>query len=196
MSGHFPNVLILGHSFVKRLHRDLLSGFDHRAQLDFNLANSAVVNLHDFGSRTVSQLKEKNLFVISRLVPTLFILEIGTNDILSAGPEVIGSSIVDLVVFIQDHFQVSVIRVCEVIPRRLPVSDFPNTKFNGEAALLNRYVSVVLSEFSWAFTWQHRQISSPSSPFLLSDGVHLNPSGQYALYRSYRGANLRGLRML
>ena len=82
MSGHFPNVLILGHSFVKQLHRDLLSGFDHRAQLDFNLANSAVVNLHDFGGRTVSQLKEKNLFVISRLVPTLFILEIGRNDIL------------------------------------------------------------------------------------------------------------------
>ena len=51
-------------------------------------------------------------------------------------------------------------RVCEVIPCLLPSSDFPNTKFNGEVALLNRYVSVVLSEFSW------------------------NPSGQYALYRS------------
>ena len=196
MSGYFPNVLILGHSFVKRLHRDLQSGLDHRAQLDFNLTNSAVVHLHGFGGRTVSQLKEKDLFVISRLVPTVVILEIGTNDILSARPEVIKSSIVDLVIFIHDHFQVSVIGVCEVIPRRLPGSDFPNTKFNAEAALLNRYVSVVLSEFSWAFTWQHRQISSPSSPFLLSDGVHLNPSGQYALYRSYRGAILRGLHML
>ena len=130
--------------------------------------------MHGFGGRSVSQLKEKDLFVISRLVPTLVILEIGTNDILSARPEVIGSSIVDLVVFIQDHFQVSVIGVCEVIPRRLPGSDFPNTRFNGEAALLNRYVSVVLNEFSWAFTWQHRQISSHSSPLSLSDGVHLN----------------------
>ena len=130
------------------------------------------------------------------LFRSLVILEIGTNDILSARPEVIGSSIVDLVLFIHDHFQVSVVGVCEVIPRRLPGSVFPNAKFNGEAALLNRYVSVVLSEFSWAFTWQHRQISSPSSPFLLSDGIHLNPSGQYASYRSYRGANLRGFRML
>ena len=74
--------------------------------------------------------------------------------------------------FIHDHFQVSVIGVCEIIPRQLPRSDFPNTKFDGEAALLNRYVSVVLSEFSW------------------------NPSGQYSLYSSYRGAILRGFRML
>ena len=74
--------------------------------------------------------------------------------------------------FIHDHFQVSVVRVCEVIPCQLPSSDFPNMKFNGEAALLNRYVSVVLSEFSW------------------------NPSGQDALYLSYRGAILCGLRML
>ena len=42
MSGYFPNVLILGHSFVKRLFCDLHSGFDHRAQLDFNLANSFI----------------------------------------------------------------------------------------------------------------------------------------------------------
>ena len=90
MSSYFLNVLILGHSFVKPLHRDLQSGFDHRAQLDFNLANSAVVHLNGFGGCTVSQLKEKDLFVISHLVPTLVTLEIGTNDILSARPKVIG----------------------------------------------------------------------------------------------------------
>ena len=136
-SGYFPTVLILCHVFVKRLHRDLHSGFNHRAQLVFNLTNSAVVHLHGFGGRTVSQLKEEDLFVISRHVPTLVILEMGTNDIFSARPEVNRSTIADLVVFIHDHFQVSVIRVCEVIPRRLPVpsSDFPNTKFNREAAL-------------------------------------------------------------
>jgi len=105
MSSYFLNVLILGHSFVKPLHRDLQSGFDHRAQLDFNLANSVVVHLNGFGGCTISQLKEKDLFVISRLVPTLVILEIGTNDILSARPEVIGLLIVDLVVFIHDHFK-------------------------------------------------------------------------------------------
>ena len=138
MSGYFPIVLILRHLFVQRLHRDLQSGFDHRAQLVFNnLANSAVVHLHGFGGRTVSQLKEEDLFVISRHVPTLVILEMGTNDIFSARPEGNTSTITDLVVFIHDHFRVSVIRVFEVIPRRLqvPSSDFPNTKFNGEAAL-------------------------------------------------------------
>ena len=99
MTGYFPNVLILGESFVKRLHRDLQSRFDRRAQLDFNLANSAVVHFHGFGDRTVSYLKGKYLFVISRHVPSLVILETGTNYIFSARPEVIGATISDLVVF-------------------------------------------------------------------------------------------------
>ena len=46
MSGYFPTVLILGHLFVKRLHRDLQSGFDHRAQLVFR------ASLHEPGLNT------------------------------------------------------------------------------------------------------------------------------------------------
>jgi len=32
-----PKVLILGHSFVKQLHNDLVVGFEDRAAVDFNL---------------------------------------------------------------------------------------------------------------------------------------------------------------
>ena len=37
MASPIPNVLIAVHFFVKRLHSDLQSKFDHRAAVDFNL---------------------------------------------------------------------------------------------------------------------------------------------------------------
>ena len=42
MSDFIPKVLIFGHSFVRRLHDDLVKGFDSRAKQNFNLAGSGV----------------------------------------------------------------------------------------------------------------------------------------------------------
>ena len=51
MSEVVPTALILGHSFVKRLKRDLHQGFDSRASCDFNLLGTASVRLHGVGVR-------------------------------------------------------------------------------------------------------------------------------------------------
>jgi hypothetical protein len=50
-----PKVLVFGHSFVKRLHRDLRSNFDVRAALSFNIQRASV-QLHGIGGRTVDKL--------------------------------------------------------------------------------------------------------------------------------------------
>jgi hypothetical protein len=50
-----PKVLVFGHSFVKRLHRDLHSNFDIRAALSFNIQRASV-KLHGIGGRTVDKL--------------------------------------------------------------------------------------------------------------------------------------------
>ena len=36
-----PNVLVVGHSFLQRLHSDLQCKFDHRAAVDFDLSQTA-----------------------------------------------------------------------------------------------------------------------------------------------------------
>jgi hypothetical protein len=46
---------VFGHSFVKRLHRDLRSNFDIRAALSFNIQRASV-KLHGIGGRTVDKL--------------------------------------------------------------------------------------------------------------------------------------------
>ena len=53
MSARVPTVLILGHSFVKRLQRDLKSNFDPRVDSNFKLQGTASVYLHGDGGHTV-----------------------------------------------------------------------------------------------------------------------------------------------
>ena len=108
-----PKVMILGHSFVRRLSGDLENHFDDRAKIN--------------------------------------------------------------------HFSVRVVGVCLVIKRAQPM-------FNKKVEVLNRYLSVVLDR-PRVFVWRHND--SPSDDFLLEDGVHLSPCGQYLLYRSYR-CNFKG----
>ena len=96
-----PKALILGHSFVRRLKRDLDSGFDPRVASDFNLRGTASVNLHGVGGRTEQTLQENDLHVVRDLAPDIVILEIGTNDLTHTPPEIVGSLIEDFVRLLQ-----------------------------------------------------------------------------------------------
>ena len=93
MAKVIPNALILGHSFVRRLKRDLELGFDPRAASDFNLPGTVSVHLHGVGCHTVQMLKENDLHVVRDLAPDIVILEIGTNDLSHALPRTVGSQI-------------------------------------------------------------------------------------------------------
>ena len=189
-----PKALILGHSFVRRLKRDLDSGFDPRAASDFNLGGTVSVYLHGVGGRTVQTLQENDLHVIRDLAPDIVILEIGTNDLTHTPPEIVGSLIEDFVRLLQGKFSVRAISFCGVIPRSISV---PHAlSFLHNASVLNQYVGVVLDDFPNVFCWSHAEFNSPYKDLYLRDGVHVNPTGQYFLYRSYRGAILKALGLL
>lgn len=189
-----PNALILGHSFVRRLKRDLELGFDPRAASDFNLRGTASVHLHGVGGRTVQTLEENDLHVVRDLAPDIVILEIGTNDLSHALPQTVGSQIEEFVRLLRRNYSVRVIGVCGVIPRGISV---PHAMaFLDHATLLNHYVSIVLEEFPTVFCWSHAEFNSPHKDLYLRDGVHVNPTGQYLLYRSYRGAILKAVGLL
>ena len=51
-----PKVLILRHSFVRRLRDDLDAQFDNRASKNFHLPESANVSLYGTSGRTVAKL--------------------------------------------------------------------------------------------------------------------------------------------
>ena len=64
MAGSIPKVLVLGHSFIKRLKNDLDKNFDRRASRTFGLVGTAEVHLPETGGRTVGELKSYDLHVV------------------------------------------------------------------------------------------------------------------------------------
>ena len=155
MSAKVPTVLIFGHSFVKRMQCDLLSQFDQHADKNFTLQGTASVYLHGVGGRTVAKLRSFDLHVVEQIAPGVVLLEIGTNDLLNTGPEVVGSNIESLVRLLLDSYFVCVFGVCHVIPRS--VSHIDSSRFTQRLEILKQYLSVVLESLPnvfWLFLIQ------------------------------------------
>ena len=122
MSVSVPNILILGHSFVRRLKDDLAARFrfDARAAPNFHLPESGHVSLYGTGGRTVDKIHVYDLSLVLKYKPDIVILELGTNDLSTLRPEVVGSKIDDLAQVLRDQYKVRVIGVCQVVNRDIP----------------------------------------------------------------------------
>ncbi len=190
-----PNILILGHSFVRRLKDDLTARFNTRAAPNFHIPESGHVSLYGTGGRTVDKLTRYDLTCVSKYKPDIAILEVGTNDLSTLRPEVVGSKIDDLAQVLCDKYKVRVVGVCQVINCNIPQTRAPDCDFNAKAAILRQYLSVVLANQPHVFLSDHKEFYCFDRFLLSLDGVHCNAQGQYCLYRSYRGAILKALNM-
>lgn len=104
-------VMILGHSFVRRLQNDLSNNFDIRAASDFNI-NSCSVRLFGNRGRTVQKIRQFDFQNVVRFGPDVIILEVGTNDLKNHRPETVGSDIDELIKQLREKTSARVIGVC------------------------------------------------------------------------------------
>ena len=121
-------------------------------------------------------------------MPDIVILVVGTNDLPSVAPEVVGSSIEDLVVTLKSIYSVAVVCVCHVIPRG--ESTIRPLDFWERAKVLQQYLEFVLDSLDCVFCWCQKAFTWPDQDFYLRMEYIL------MLYRSYRGAILPALRYL
>ena len=114
----------------------------------------------------------------------------GTNDLARLEPAVVRDK---LIVFIHCLLALPSIKCvvwCMVIPR---ASHFKNShQFNSSVMALNGLIAEALAAIPNAIHWRHNRFGDDS--LYLNDEVHVSTKGQYALYRSYRGAILAGLK--
>ena len=188
-------VLILGHSFVRRLNVFLHQSRDRRTVPGFDLS-SVDLSFLGVGGRTVPKTLQFDIAKVKALQPEIIILELGSNDLCSVGrhPESVGSDIEHLVSFLHDHCGAAFVVACQVIHRSNTSTHIPD--YNVKVDVLNQYLQVVLEPLVYADFWYHRGLRNPSIPVLCRDGVHLNDHGNYTLYRSYRGAILFALKQI
>ena len=176
-----PCVLILGHSFIRRLQKFIEH---HIGYLDLSLQITAPADItrHGIGGRTVAKTIKFDLYIV--------IVQLGTNDLPLQSPLQVGSELEDFVRLLHDSYGVNFVCVCQTICQRSA------TAFNKNVDLLTCYLRVVLEPIPYPIYWGHRGFWKACHNFYAADGIHLNSMGQYKLYRSFRGAVLKSMRLL
>ena len=124
-------VLILAHSFVRRLRTDLLARM-------FDLQGIADISMYGVEGCTNPRLRKFDLWVILKISPNIVLrqsLETRTNGLANTPHEVVGSEIEYLVNLLISQYLVRAMFVCQVTPRVTPQS----SHFGERAELLNQY---------------------------------------------------------
>ena len=180
-------ILILGHSFIRRLRSFIERNHEYDLSLDFNLTEHVVVGWHGVGGRTVQKINQYDLDVVESFRPDIVFLQVGTNDLTHANltPVLVGSAIEDLVRLLREKYGVKIVCVGQTIHREAAAA------FNKKVDILTRYLRVVLEPLPYAIYWGHRGFWNSKFQFYSYDGVHLNSQGHRKLYRSLRGAILK-----
>ena len=182
-----PRILILGHSFIRRL-----AGFLHKRgheHLMAKLSSLGSVNFHGVGGRTVAKVRKFDLSIICRLSPDIIVLELGSNDLTKLPAQTVGSDLETLVRYLHNEFNVKSIAVCQVIWRHSPEC----TAYNFKVTKLHLYLKAVLAPIPYCLYWRHRGFWNSRKNIYLPDGVHLNDLGNLKLFRSIQGAVIKAL---
>ena len=117
-----PRVLILGHSFMRRL-RDFIIKNSPTYNLNLNINTSVTIHWHGVGGRTIDKVRRFDLTVteLERFKPDVVFLPIGTNDLTSrwSSPASVGSAIEDLVCLLHHEYGVRLVCVAQTVKRLL-----------------------------------------------------------------------------
>ena len=160
-------VLILGHSFVRRLNVFLHQSHDRRTVPDFGLS-SVDLSFLGVGGRTVPKTLQFDIAKVKALQPEIIILELGSNDLWGGALSLL-ARILHLVSFLHDHCGAAFVVLCQVIQRSNTPTHIPD--YNVKVDVLNQYLQVVLEPLVYADFWYHRGLRNPSIPVLCRDGV-------------------------
>ena len=75
-------VLILGHSFIRRLHAFITRSHDNEYTTKLGISTpDFICKWHGVGGRTVAKVLKYDLSVVKEFGPDIIILQLGTNDL-------------------------------------------------------------------------------------------------------------------
>ena len=191
-------VLLLGHSFISRLDRELGSTLPE----GFNLKQCDIRCFGVSGGRAESFVVNQDTRlrrVLHSFQPAVLILQIGGNDLNDPDtrPETVACHIVELMECLMSYKSIKVGVVCELFIRHRPRGISPQA-YEEKRLLINRMLPTFLSasDYNHMFFWKHRRLMNSPLNVLGEDGVHLSELGYKKFYRSLRLAILHALELI
>jgi hypothetical protein len=189
-------IVLMGHSFLTRLgdymHNNLGRfnnfGMEHYQAQIYNIA---------VGGRTAQKCRNLDLGTMTKYLPDIVYLEIGTNDLSpkEAKCEVVSAQIHELCNDILGLGPKLVV-VGQIIKRTQRGIPRRNNSFNDKVITTNKITKALLGPEMSPGTrfWTHRGFWFSDKDLIDGRGVHLTTLGNRKLYRSVRGALLQAVR--
>ncbi|XP_069108945.1 uncharacterized protein [Argopecten irradians] len=186
------NVMIIGHSFIRRLRDDLTGewsnlGFDN---------DSISVHCYGKGGGRLRDIYSCMSDAISTIKPKIVLLQIGGNDIDSRDFENVrdrlARDLISIAQWLREGFSVQQVGIMQLFyrgkTRHITVQDY-----NHSVDSVNDVVKSMCGSIEGCFYWRHKGLKDAAFDCLCKDGVHLSDKGLRKYKYSVRGAVLWGL---
>ena len=202
MAGHrVPSVLLLGHSFVRRLRRYMKprtpseseeSKSGDKMYLDLDLRRVCNVHILTEGRHTIQKTISYDWEQIRALKPDIVVIKLGCNDLSEPTweTEAICEAMDGFVGLLFSNIGIQYAVACKTTHRLPPL---PFDGYNAHVDAFNAGLSTLFANNPRVTVWQHRGLVNPSANVYCKDGLHLNYQGNKTLYKSYRRATLYAL---
>ena len=139
--------LILGHSFVRRLHVFLRQNFNEVFATNLHINLDLSMKWHGIGGRTISKVIRHDLGIVETFSPEIVALQL------------------DLSRLLHESYGVQRVCVCQTIfCGNAPL-------FNRQVKLLTKYLKIVLEPIPYVLYWRYRGFWNCKSRFLTRNGV-------------------------
>ncbi|CAC5385725.1 unnamed protein product [Mytilus coruscus] len=189
----FTRVLILGHSFIKRLYKDILNRWKPNLVQHFNLRYAGVlVSFLGFPGVKIDRLLEDTQNRLrnemKRFPPEIVVLQIGGNDLdgFNFDVSVYMEKVRLCIGILHTTYHVKKVVVCEIF-LRLSLTDSNHTVYHHGKYLIDQYFYLGFSDHPSVSFWYHKSRLTAQEKLFMSDGIHLNVEGTRRVFKSLRG---------
>lgn len=139
-------VLILGHSFIRRLHVYITPSSDNGFTTTLGISEPEFIcKWHGVGGRTIAKVLKYDLSVVQEFGPDVIVIQLGTNDLVDSSPLTVGSALETLVTILHKDYKVDVVCVCQTLRRSLSEFSLPGPSRRLATGHKMQTVSVVFS---------------------------------------------------
>ena len=191
------NVLFLGSSHIRRFENYMKD--NHKGDFDLTYDGKVNVYFHGISGGKVSNAVHTRMLTstVQHCKPDIIFVQIGGNDVDQHdmdedGVKTLILRLVNICELWTVRHNVKYVVIGQFLFRTRTRHINPD-RYNEFVLLANRTLKADLAGRKHIKLWAHKGLKNPVTA-CLADGVHLNQTGFYKLYRSTRGAILHCLR--